>query len=63
MATKPRAVVRPLALSDPRSLSHPNHRESWLQLAEEMGRLEAREMIRLQRQGGDNDNTPRVSSE
>lgn len=63
MTTKPRAVIRPLDLSDPRSLSHPNHRESWLQLAEEMGRLEAREMIKLQRQGADNDNTVRGSTE
>jgi hypothetical protein len=45
------AKVRPLDPSDPRSLKHPSHRDAWLQLAEVIGRLEAREMIRLSKQG------------
>jgi hypothetical protein len=29
-------------LSDPRNLSHPSHKEQWLELARALGRLDAR---------------------
>jgi len=40
---KPRGKIRLLDLSDPRNLSHPSHRDQWLQFARVLGRLEARE--------------------
>ena len=50
---KPKDVGRTLDPSDPRSLDHPSHREAWLELADAIGRLEAREEIRLRRQRGE----------
>ena len=35
--------IRLLDLSDPRNLSHPSHKEQWLEFARVLGRLEARE--------------------
>ena len=46
-----KVVIRTLDPSDPRSLDHPSHREAWLELADAIGRLEAREIIRRQREG------------
>lgn len=34
--------ARPLDPDDPRNLSHPIHREKWLELARAMGRMDAR---------------------
>lgn len=48
---RPRATIRPLDRTDPRSIDHPDHRKTWLELADAIGRLEAREIIRLRRQG------------
>lgn len=48
---KPKVVIRTLDPADPRSLDHPSHREAWLELADAIGRLEAREIIRRQREG------------
>jgi hypothetical protein len=38
-----KGTVRSLDPADPRNLSHPSHREQWLELARALGRLEARE--------------------
>jgi len=48
-----KVVIRTLDPADPRSLGHPSHREAWLELADAIGRLEAREEIRLRRQRGE----------
>jgi hypothetical protein len=48
-----KVVIRTLDPSDPRGLDHPSHREAWLELADAIGRLEAREEIRLRRQRGE----------
>jgi hypothetical protein len=50
---KSKVVIRTLDPADPRSLDHPSHREAWLELADYIGRLEAREEIRLRRWGKD----------
>lgn len=39
---RPQAVIRPLDPRDPRSLSHPSHKEQWLALARALGRLDAK---------------------
>jgi len=38
---RPRAILRPLDPSDPRSLGHPCHDEQWLQYAGHLGRAMA----------------------
>ena len=63
MRRKIRAVIRPLDSSDPRNLSHPRHREAWLQLADAIGRLEAREELRLRQQGDADDQEKAESSD
>ena len=45
-----KAVFRPLDPSDLRNLSHPSHKNAWLELADAIGRFEAREEIRLRRE-------------
>ena len=40
---KIKGIVRELDPDDPRSISHPSHREQLLELAEAIGRWEARE--------------------
>lgn len=47
-----KGIVRPLEPDDPRSLSHPSHREQWLELARAIGRLEAREEFKLSQAKG-----------
>jgi hypothetical protein len=46
-----KVVIRTLDPADPRRLDHPSHRAAWLELADAIGRLEAREIIRRQREG------------
>lgn len=41
--SRPKGIVRPLDPDDPRSLSHPSHKEQLLELARALGRMEARE--------------------
>jgi hypothetical protein len=49
-----KGIVRPLDPDDPRSLDHPSHKERWLELADAIGRLEAREEFeRLHRKQSD----------
>ena len=36
-------TVRPLDLSDPRSLNHPSHKEQWFDIARAIGRQIARD--------------------
>jgi hypothetical protein len=40
---RPPGKVRKLPPDDPRSLDHPSHKEQWLELADAIGRMEARE--------------------
>jgi hypothetical protein len=46
-----KVVIRTLDPADPRSLDHPSHREAWLRLADAIGRLEAREIIKRRDEG------------
>jgi hypothetical protein len=46
-----KVVIRTLDPADPRSLDHPSHREAWLRLADAIGRMEAREIIKRQGKG------------
>jgi hypothetical protein len=36
--SKPAGIIRELAADDPQALSHPCHREQWLELARAIGR-------------------------
>jgi hypothetical protein len=50
-------IIRQLAADDPRDLTHPCHREQWLELARAIGRLEAREEFKLLQGAKSNDET------
>jgi hypothetical protein len=58
-----KGTVRSLDPADPRNLSHPSHREQWLELARALGRFEAREEYEhLHGNGSGSDDTPETKT-
>jgi hypothetical protein len=62
MRIRQKGVIRPLDPNDPRSLSHPSHKEQWLELARALGRMDARKDFEAIHGKAPPDDRPKIKS-